>query len=127
MSLEVAMVSVPLTKTPPPCQKVQRVSIRKAQKASTPAAQPDYRTRWCWSALPCPRCRVPRHPANHEHTRNVPAGHWMKVQGYFKWRAQRTSTPTCTVKPDWRTRWCWSTLPCPRCRVPRQSANHEHA
>eukprot|EP00964_Phaeocystis_antarctica_P046675 scaffold26994_cov83-Phaeocystis_antarctica.AAC.3 len=43
-------------------------SSRNAQKASTP--QPDYRTRWCWSALPCPRCRVPRHAANHEHTQS---------------------------------------------------------
>eukprot|EP00964_Phaeocystis_antarctica_P033492 scaffold18993_cov66-Phaeocystis_antarctica.AAC.2 len=33
---------------------------------------PDDCTSWCWSGLPCccsPRGRVPRHPANHEHTR----------------------------------------------------------
>ena len=40
---------------------------RSIQKASR-QCQPDYCTRWCWSALPCPRWRVPRPPANHEHT-----------------------------------------------------------
>ena len=53
-------------------------------------------------------------------TRNVPAGRWMKVQGMF----EKVSTPT--AQPDSRTRWCWSALPCPRCRAPRHAANHEH-
>eukprot|EP00964_Phaeocystis_antarctica_P138872 scaffold103534_cov74-Phaeocystis_antarctica.AAC.2 len=47
---------------------------RHVQKASAHQRQPDSRTRWCRLALPCPRWRVPRHPAIHEHTSNVPAG-----------------------------------------------------
>ena len=41
-------------------------SSRNVQKVGTPG-QPDWNTRLCSSALPCPRCRVPR-PASHEHT-----------------------------------------------------------
>eukprot|EP00964_Phaeocystis_antarctica_P004418 scaffold2392_cov72-Phaeocystis_antarctica.AAC.2 len=33
---------------------------RTVQRANTPGLQPGSRTRWCWSALPCPRYRVPR-------------------------------------------------------------------
>ena len=48
--------------------RVERLdeSSSKVQQAST--RQPDSRTRWCQSALPCHRWRVPRHSANHEHT-----------------------------------------------------------
>ena len=55
----------------------------KVQKSSTPR-KPDSRTRWCRSALPCHPCRVLHLPANHEHTRHVPAGRWMRVQGTSK-------------------------------------------
>eukprot|EP00964_Phaeocystis_antarctica_P063383 scaffold38033_cov69-Phaeocystis_antarctica.AAC.4 len=40
---------------------------RTVRKASAHRQQPDSRTRWCWSTLPCPRLRVLPHPANHEH------------------------------------------------------------
>jgi hypothetical protein len=42
-------------------------SSSKVQHASTPS-QPGSRTRWCRSALPCPRCGALRHSANHAHT-----------------------------------------------------------
>ena len=59
---------------------------RNVRKAST-HSQPDSRTRWCRSALPCPRSRVPRRSANHEHTYDVPAGCWIRAQGGFNKRA----------------------------------------
>eukprot|EP00964_Phaeocystis_antarctica_P046108 scaffold26587_cov65-Phaeocystis_antarctica.AAC.1 len=71
---ELIRVAVPWTLRPPPCKSKASTSSgaldtssEKVQKASLPR-QPDSRTRWCWSALPCPRCRVPRHTANREHT-----------------------------------------------------------
>ena len=51
----------------------------QGQKVSAPQ-MPDSSTRWCWSVLLCPRCRVPR-PASQNRARNVPLGRWMKVQG----------------------------------------------
>eukprot|EP00964_Phaeocystis_antarctica_P055964 scaffold32964_cov64-Phaeocystis_antarctica.AAC.2 len=38
---------------------------QKVQKANTQMPLPRSRTRWCWSALPCPQWRVPR-PAGRE-------------------------------------------------------------
>eukprot|EP00964_Phaeocystis_antarctica_P022590 scaffold12559_cov63-Phaeocystis_antarctica.AAC.1 len=86
MSLEVAIVSVPVTWAPPPCRKKQRVTlvvvegpcmqehikkttegastqkgVRNMQNASTPNA-PHFGTRRCWSALRCPRRWVPWRP-----------------------------------------------------------------
>ena len=66
---------------------------RQGQKVSAPK-MPDSNTRWCWSALPCPGCRVPD-PA-------VPLGQgrWRNCLGRFKmqaltgWGAKITSTRT---------------------------------
>eukprot|EP00964_Phaeocystis_antarctica_P004982 scaffold2716_cov64-Phaeocystis_antarctica.AAC.7 len=89
----------------------------KVQKAST-HRQPDYRRRWCWSALPYPRCRVPRHTANREHTQRSSG-----ALDATSRNVQRASTP---ILHHFGTRWCWSALPCHLCGVPRHTANHEH-
>ena len=80
--------------------------------------QPDSRTHWCRSALPCRRCRVPRHTANHERT--------SRSSGALD-ESSRKVQQASAHEPDSRTRWRRSALPChSRCRAPRQTASHEH-
>ena len=58
---------------------------RQGQKVSAPQL-PDSSTRWCWSVLLCPRCRVHR-PASQHRARNVPLGRWRNCLGKGRRRA----------------------------------------
>ena len=72
------------------CSRMVGKTSGKVQKVSIPC-QPDSRTHWCRSALPCHRLRAPRPASETYQARNVPSGRWMKVQGMFKRRAHIVS------------------------------------
>ena len=78
-------------------------SSRRVQQASAQSqSQPDYCTRWCRSALPCPRYGVPRHdPANHERTSFFQRGDGTLHKG------EHAPNLQC-----WSRCLSWSELPC---------------